>query len=201
MGPSETSQRNKSPATPDPEVRLRKVSTAGPGGGRHCSGTGPAGAQAEGRPEALQSSGLLPGLGCSPVGAWGSLPESQTSQHRKRVHRFIRETAGTRGQRVRGHGKERSSSWVRPEAKTAEGRSPSPGCIPFRCDKMSRAEAEGKEGVVYSQNTRGPATEALLFSASSGGGGTSGRPRGLSGSPWGPPSTSPGCRNPLRRWC
>ena len=98
-----TSQRNKSPATPDPEERLRrKVSTAWPGGGRQHSGTGPAGAQAEGRPEALQSSGLLPGLGCSPVGAWDSLPESQTSQHRKRVPRFIGEMEGEQEARELG---------------------------------------------------------------------------------------------------
>ena len=57
--------------------------------------------------------------------------------------------------------------------------------LQVRLDEQSRAEADGKEGVVYSQNTKGPATEALLFSGSSGGGGTSGRPRGLSGSPRG----------------
>ena len=79
-----------------------KVSTAWPGGGRQRLGTGPAGTQAEGRPEALQSSGLLPGLGCSPVGARGSLPESQTSQHRKRVPRFIGEMEGEQEARELG---------------------------------------------------------------------------------------------------
>ena len=204
LDPFKTSRRNKSPATPDPEMRLRrKVSTAWPGEAGSVRGQALQ-EQAEGRPE-HSSSQTSPWPGVL-TGRWVGLTPRKPDFTAQKAGPSVYWRKGGRG---RGQEARELGDIGRSTLLPGRGRRPRQrkGGVPPQAASPSGAVRRAEQRLMGRRawcilRTRGgqlprrcssqPAVGAVALLA--------GRGASLA-RPGGPPSTSPGCRNPLRRWC
>lgn len=156
--------------------------------------------QAEGRPEALQSSAFSL--------AWGAQPSVGGAHSQKARHHSTE--SGSLGLLEKRGGQEARELGDMGRSALLPGRGQRPrqrkGGVPPQAASPSGATRRAEQRLMGRRawcilRTRGGQLPRRCSSQPAVGPVALLADRGASGSPWGPPSTSPGCRNPLRRWC